>query len=80
MFLADDKDRAAAASGIAPNPESLRAGWEATVRDVLGEATLAIPDSSFAHKGGKNGVHTEHLGFILAEMQFLQRAYPGCSW
>jgi ring-1,2-phenylacetyl-CoA epoxidase subunit PaaC len=80
MFLADGKDREVAAAGIAPNPESLRAAWEATVRDVLGEATLTIPESTFSHKGGKNGVHTEHLGFILAEMQFLQRAYPGSSW
>lgn len=80
MFLADDKDIAVAAAGIAPDPASLRAPWEATVRDVLGEATLAIPESAFAHKGGKRGVHTEHLGYILAEMQFLQRAYPGASW
>lgn len=80
MFLADDKDRAAAARGIAPNPETLRAAWEATVRGVLGEATLTIPESTFAHKGGKRGIHTEHLGYILAETQFLQRAYPGCSW
>jgi ring-1,2-phenylacetyl-CoA epoxidase subunit PaaC len=80
MFTADAKDRAVAEAGIAPDPETLRAAWEATVRDVLTEATLAVPESSFAHKGGKRGVHTEHLGFILAEMQFLQRAYPGSSW
>lgn len=80
LFLADDKDRTVAASGVLPDPESLRAGWDATIRDVLTEATLTIPDSTFAHKGGKRGVHTEHLGFILAEMQFLQRAYPGSSW
>lgn len=46
----------------------------------MAEATLAIPADTFAHKGGKRGVHTEHLGFILADMQFLQRAYPGSSW
>ncbi|MBP7242208.1 1,2-phenylacetyl-CoA epoxidase subunit PaaC [Amaricoccus sp.] len=80
MFLADEKDVAVAAAGIAPNPRDLEAAWDATVRDVLTEATLAIPESGFAHKGGKRGVHTEHLGYILAEMQFLQRAYPGASW
>lgn len=80
MFLADEKDRAVAETGAAPDPASLRAGWDATVRDVLGAATLAIPASTFAHKGGKRGVHTEHLGYILADMQFLQRAYPGASW
>ena len=80
MFHADAKDAAVAAAGIAPAPESLRAAWEATVRDVLTEATLAVPAGTFAHKGGRRGVHTEHLGYILAEMQFLQRAYPGSSW
>ena len=80
MFLADAKDLAVAEAGIAPDPRDLKAAWEATVRDVLTEATLAIPADTFAHKGGKRGVHTEHLGFILADMQFLQRAYPGSSW
>jgi ring-1,2-phenylacetyl-CoA epoxidase subunit PaaC len=80
MFLADEKDVAVAEAGIAPNPRDLKAAWDATVLDVLTEATLAIPADSFAHKGGKRGVHTEHLGFILADMQFLQRAYPGSSW
>jgi ring-1,2-phenylacetyl-CoA epoxidase subunit PaaC len=80
MFLADEKDVAVAEAGIAPNPRDLKAAWDATVVDVLTEATLAIPADSFAHKGGKRGVHTEHLGFILADMQFLQRAYPGSNW
>jgi len=80
MFLADEKDAAVAEAGIAPNPRDLKAAWDATVREVLTQATLAIPESGFAHKGGKRGVHTEHLGYILADMQFLQRAYPGASW
>lgn len=80
MFLSDDKEAAIAEAGIGPDPASLRPAWEKTVRDVLGEATLEVPDSTFAHKGGKRGVHTEHLSYILADMQFLQRAYPGSSW
>ena len=80
MFVADAKDVAAAGAGIAPNPRDLKPAWDATVRKVLAQATLAIPESDFAHKGGRQGVHTEHLGFILADMQFLQRAYPGASW
>jgi ring-1,2-phenylacetyl-CoA epoxidase subunit PaaC len=80
MFVADDKDVAAAAAGIAPDPVSLRPGWETTVRAVLAEATLAIPEGGFAHKGGRRGIHSEHLGYILAEQQFLQRAYPGATW
>jgi ring-1,2-phenylacetyl-CoA epoxidase subunit PaaC len=80
LFLADEKDAEVAAAGIAPDPSSLRPDWEATVREVLTAATLAIPESGFAHKGGKRGIHSEHLGYILAELQFLQRAYPGANW
>jgi ring-1,2-phenylacetyl-CoA epoxidase subunit PaaC len=80
MFLSDKKDTMVAAAGIAPDPASLKPAWEALVRDVLTEATLTIPASSFAHKGGKRGIHTEHLGHILADLQFLQRAYPSSTW
>ena len=80
MFTSDASDAAMAAAGIAPDPASLRAPWDETVDAVLAQATLKRPDSSFAHKGGKQGTHTEHLGYILAEMQFLQRAYPGAVW
>lgn len=61
--------------------DKLREKWRHDVLVILREATLAIPDENvWMHKGGKTGVHTEHLGYILAEMQFLQRAYPGCEW
>ncbi|MGO1068813.1 1,2-phenylacetyl-CoA epoxidase subunit PaaC [Lysobacter sp. CA199] len=80
MFTADETDRAVAAAGIAPNLESLRPAWDEVVHEVLAEATLTVPDGTFAHKGGKRGIHTEHLGYLLADMQFLQRAYPGASW
>ena len=80
FFLADAADEEVAAAGIAPDPASLRAAWEATVRGVLTAATLSIPEGKFAHKGGKRGIHTEHLGHILSELQFLQRAYPGATW
>lgn len=80
MFVADDIDAALAAAGIAPDPASLKPGWEAHVGAVLAEATLARPETDFVHRGGRSGRHTEHLGHILAEMQFLQRAYPGAVW
>ena len=80
MFVSDATDVTIAAAGIAPDPASLRGIWDETVNAVLAQATLKRPDSTFAHKGGKQGTHTEHLGYILAEMQFLQRAYPGASW
>jgi ring-1,2-phenylacetyl-CoA epoxidase subunit PaaC len=80
LFLSDATDEAMAEAGIAPDPASLKPAWEATVRSVLDEATLAIPSTAYVHKGGRHGIHTEHLGHMLAEMQFLQRAYPGATW
>lgn len=80
MFAGDATDAKMADAGIAPDLADLRGPWDATVQAVLAEATLAIPENSYVHKGGKQGTHTEHLGYILAEMQFLQRAYPGAEW
>lgn len=81
MFLTDEVDRTVAAAGIAPAAEEMHDQWLQIVSDILQEATLSLPKgTAFAQKGGRTGRHTEHLGFILAEMQFLQRAYPGASW
>ncbi len=81
MFASDEVDAEMAAAGIAPDPASLREEYDALVQRVLTEATLTVPDSRFAHKGGRNGqMHTEHLGHLLTQMQWLQRAYPGASW
>ncbi len=59
---------------------ALKAPWIEKVKAVLEEATLTMPESSFMQSGGKNGIHTEHMGFILVEMQSLQRTYPGAEW
>lgn len=80
VFLADALDEQLAAARVAPNPSLLKPQWERLVHDVLAEAKLTAPSGSFFHQGGKRGVHTEHLGHLLAEMQFLQRAYPGATW
>ncbi|WP_419738368.1 1,2-phenylacetyl-CoA epoxidase subunit PaaC [Ruegeria sp.] len=81
MFATDEVDAEMAKAGIAPNPADLRAEFDALVQRVLADATLTIPESDFAHKGGRNGqMHTEHLGHLLTQMQWLQRAYPGASW
>lgn len=81
MFVADAVDDAMVAAGIAPDLASLRAEFDAHVGGVLAEATLTIPDGKFAHKGGKTGFqHSEHLGHLLTQMQWLQRAYPGATW
>jgi len=80
LFTSDKVDQAMCSAGLAPDPAALRSEWRKTVDEVLAAATLTVPDSDFAHLGGQIGRHTEHLGHILAEMQFLQRAYPGATW
>ncbi len=66
--------------GIGVDLASLDPVWQQRVSEVLSEATLKIPDSTWMQSGGKSGRHTEHLGYILADLQFLQRAYPGAQW
>lgn len=81
FFNYDAVDEAMAAAGVAPPAAMLREQWLAHVSDILGEATLTMPPAdAWMQKGGKQGRHTEHLGYLLAEMQFLQRAYPGAEW
>lgn len=81
MFLADDVDAAMIDAGIAPDPAGLRPAYDTALDAVLAEATLSRPEDDFAHKGGKTGKrHTEHLGHLLAQMQWLQRAYPDATW
>ena len=81
MFDPDDVDAALADAGIAPTLSSLKRRFDVRVREVLAEATLVAPDAGFAHSGGKSGVrHSENLGHLLAQMQWLQRAYPGARW
>jgi len=75
-------DDAAAAHNLAPKPELLDEDFKAQVGKVLAKATLQIPDipDIAMRVGGKSGVHTEQMGYLLAEMQHLQRAYPGAEW
>jgi len=68
------------ASGVATDPARLRSGFDATVASVLEQATLCRPASAWAQRGGRQGRHSEHLGFLLAEMQHLQRSHPGATW
>jgi ring-1,2-phenylacetyl-CoA epoxidase subunit PaaC len=58
----------------------LKADWLQKVKVVFEEATLPIPEKVFMQTGGKDGTHTEHLGYILAELQYVQRAYPNSTW
>ncbi|HSC26939.1 MAG TPA: 1,2-phenylacetyl-CoA epoxidase subunit PaaC, partial [Vicinamibacterales bacterium] len=80
LFDADEVDREVAAAGIGPLPGALREGWLRHVNEVLGEATLARPAPATFGWYGKQGRHSEHLGYLLAEMQSLHRAHPGATW
>ena len=59
---------------------SLKTKWNEKVTDVFNEATLDVPAGGFMQSGGVEGIHTEHLGFLLTELQYLQRTYPGAEW
>ena len=80
LFASDAVDAEARDSGLGPAWSELREGWLAEMGAVLDEATLAPPAETAFLSTGKHGVHSEHMGFILAEMQHLQRAYPGGVW
>ena len=80
LFTADDVDEQTAAAGIAPRLSELQPRWSAHIDEVLREATLVRPASAHYAWHGKRGVHTEHLGHMLTEMQHLQRTYPGAQW
>jgi ring-1,2-phenylacetyl-CoA epoxidase subunit PaaC len=67
-------------NSVSINFSNMQNDWIEKVKLVFSEATLSIPEKMWMQSGGKNGVHTEHLGYILAEMQFMQRAYPGLEW
>lgn len=80
LFETDEVERVLIEAGIAADPMKLRGEWERTIDRVFSEATLTVPPQSFAQTGGRNGRHSEHLGYILADMQYLQRTYPGAQW
>jgi ring-1,2-phenylacetyl-CoA epoxidase subunit PaaC len=81
MFIYDAVDEAMVKQGVAPGSQVLRAAFLQHVADIFEEATLANPpEGTYMQRGGKQGRHSERLGYILAEMQFLQRAYPGAEW
>jgi ring-1,2-phenylacetyl-CoA epoxidase subunit PaaC len=80
LFEADAVDDEAHASGLGPRWSELREPWFADMQAVLDEATLTMPAETPFRSTGKQGRHTEHMGFVLAEMQYLQRSFPGGAW
>lgn len=80
LFEVDPIEETLIAAGIAVDPRTLRPEWDRTLDGCLAQATLDRPTDGWMQRGGRLGRHSEHLGHLLATMQFLQRAYPGATW
>ncbi len=80
LFIPADFQEKAVQAGSLVNPGNYRESWVAKIRAAFDQAGLVVPESGWTQKGGKQGIHTEHLGYLLAELQYLQRSYPGSSW
>ncbi len=84
LFAVDAVEQALIDAGVAADLRALQAPWRDAVASTCAEATLTMPSGEWmqgsGNRGGKQGVHTEHLGHLLAEMQHLQRTYPGATW
>ncbi|MDG2285344.1 MAG: phenylacetate-CoA oxygenase subunit PaaC [Alphaproteobacteria bacterium] len=80
LFEADAVDLDMAARDIGVDPADLKPAWDTMIDTMLAEATLRRPANGWSIRGGRQGLHSEHLGYILAEMQFLPRAYPDARW
>lgn len=80
LFETTEGDELLVKEGIAADMNDIKVKWESTVNEVLEKATLKKPGSDYMMTGSRTGKHTEHLGYLLAEMQFLPRAYPGAEW
>jgi ring-1,2-phenylacetyl-CoA epoxidase subunit PaaC len=80
LFMMTATERALLEQGVIPDYSLVKKSWEGHVAKVFEEATLEVPQQVWMQSGGKEGRHTEHLGFILAELQYMQRTYPGLNW
>ncbi|MDG1347948.1 MAG: phenylacetate-CoA oxygenase subunit PaaC [Crocinitomicaceae bacterium] len=80
IFMADEVEKALEVAGILPNMAEVKEAWLKNVKSVIAEATIKFPDNDWEQLGGRLGNHSEHLGFLLAEMQYMQRTYPNMEW
>ena len=80
LFTNDDTDRSVAESGIGVDPSAFKADWQSAVSQVIGEATLTLPADTPFVSSGKAGQHSEHMGHLLGELQYMQRTFPGAQW
>jgi len=80
LFIAVNYEQQSASQGFGVDPGILKESWKNKIKEIFSEATLTIPTTSSQHSGGKKGIHSEHLGFILTELQYMQRTYPNSTW
>ncbi|MGO3689087.1 MAG: 1,2-phenylacetyl-CoA epoxidase subunit PaaC [Psychroflexus halocasei] len=80
LFHTTEADEKMIEAGVGVDVKKLKEQYYKNVSEVLEEATLQVPDLKYFQKGGKNGIHSEHMGFILTEMQYMQRTFPGMKW
>ena len=80
LFHQTEADKIMVEEGIGVDVTKLKVNYYKSVSELLEEATLKTPESKWFQKGGKQGIHTEHLGYLLADLQFMQRAYPNMEW
>ena len=80
FFIADQDICDVIAGGILPDTQTLQPAWQADVEQVFAEARLVPPKDVYAQKGGRRGVHTEAMGHLLAQLQFMQRSFPDMTW
>ena len=80
LFHTTSSDKAMVEQGVGVDVTKLKETYYVKVNSVLEKSTIEIPESKWFQKGGKNGIHTEHLGYLLADMQYMQRTYPGMEW
>ncbi len=80
MFALDDAERSLIEKGVAIDPATLRPLWLKTISGVIAEATLTLPSNDWMQQGGRTGRHSEHLGHLLSELQYMQRSFPGLTW
>jgi ring-1,2-phenylacetyl-CoA epoxidase subunit PaaC len=80
LFYENAHDQSLHAAGLVPKLENIQAKWNQTVKEVLAEATLSVPTHNWKFEGGREGRHSEHMGYILSDLQYMQRAYPNMEW
>ena len=80
MFYQDEVDQLLIKEGVIPDTSQFREAFDTNVNNVLSEATLELPKEIYPMDGGRKGVHSEHLGYLLTELQYMQRTYPGMEW